>query len=168
VDEDSILALESVSAFKSKMDSKFLLVIADGMGGHQTIEAYFVETTSNFDSSIRYRASSDSELYFVKAATSGGSTSPPSSPGPGVTSSDSFLIEYVIVAVVITAAAAGVAIALSKRRKVVPVILASPAKAQAIQSKDDTQFWVCPNCGNDTQMKDGRQYCFSCKIYLSI
>lgn len=34
VDEDSILAVESVSAFKSKMDSKFLLVIADGMGGH--------------------------------------------------------------------------------------------------------------------------------------
>jgi len=33
---------------------------------------------------------------------------------------------------------------------------------------DDTQFWVCPNCGRDTQLKDGRQYCPSCKIYLSI
>ncbi len=33
---------------------------------------------------------------------------------------------------------------------------------------DDTQFWVCPNCGSDTQLKDGRQYCPSCKIYLSI
>jgi len=31
---------------------------------------------------------------------------------------------------------------------------------------DETQFWVCPNCGGDTQMKDGRQYCPSCKIYL--
>jgi len=33
---------------------------------------------------------------------------------------------------------------------------------------NQTQFWVCPNCGNNTQMKDGRQYCSSCKIYLSI
>ena len=40
-------------------------------------------------------------------------------------------------------------------------------KTQSTQSKDETQFWVCPNCGNDTQMKDGRQYCPSCKIYLS-
>ena len=36
------------------------------------------------------------------------------------------------------------------------------------KTQDSTQFWVCPNCGNDTQMKDGRQYCPSCKIYLSI
>jgi len=34
VDEDSILALESISVFESKIDSKFLLVLADGMGGH--------------------------------------------------------------------------------------------------------------------------------------
>jgi len=34
VDEDSILALESITAFESKIDSKFLLVLADGMGGH--------------------------------------------------------------------------------------------------------------------------------------
>ena len=43
-----------------------------------------------------------------------------------------------------------------------------PAKAQITQTKDETQFWVCPNCGGDTQMKDNRQYCPSCKIYLSI
>ncbi len=36
------------------------------------------------------------------------------------------------------------------------------------QTKDNTQFWVCPNCGGNTQMKDNRQYCPSCKIYLSI
>lgn len=34
VDEDSILALESISVFESKADSKFLLALADGMGGH--------------------------------------------------------------------------------------------------------------------------------------
>jgi len=33
--------------------------------------------------------------------------------------------------------------------------------------QEETQFWVCPNCGGDTQMKDNRQYCHSCKIYLS-
>ena len=32
---------------------------------------------------------------------------------------------------------------------------------------DETQFWVCPNCGGNTQMKDSRQYCPSCKFYLS-
>ena len=31
---------------------------------------------------------------------------------------------------------------------------------------DDTQFWVCPNCGKDTQYKNGKQYCDSCKAYL--
>lgn len=31
---------------------------------------------------------------------------------------------------------------------------------------DETQFWVCPNCGGDTQMKDTKQYCPSCKTYL--
>jgi len=34
VDEDAILAIESMSAFKSKSSQKFLLVLADGMGGH--------------------------------------------------------------------------------------------------------------------------------------
>jgi len=77
-------------------------------------------------------------------------------------------IEYVIVGIVIAAIVVGIGIAFSKRKKVAPAISAPPAKAQVIQSKDDTQFWVCPNCGNNTQMKDGRQYCSSCKIYLSI
>jgi len=31
---------------------------------------------------------------------------------------------------------------------------------------DDTQFWVCPNCGHDTQLKDGRQYCPTCNVNL--
>jgi len=35
------------------------------------------------------------------------------------------------------------------------------------KASDDTQFWVCPNCGKDIQMKDGRQYCSSCNAYLS-
>ena len=34
IDEDSILALESVSGFESKINQKFLFVLADGMGGH--------------------------------------------------------------------------------------------------------------------------------------
>jgi len=39
-------------------------------------------------------------------------------------------------------------------------------KNLATLSQEDTKFWVCPNCGSDTQMKDERQYCSSCKIYL--
>lgn len=42
-----------------------------------------------------------------------------------------------------------------------------PPKQQQ-NTENDTQFWVCPNCGTDIQMKDGRQYCYSCEIYLSI
>lgn len=34
VDEDSVLAVESISVFESKVNSTFLLVVADGMGGH--------------------------------------------------------------------------------------------------------------------------------------
>lgn len=34
VDEDSVLALESISFFESKVNSVYLLVVADGMGGH--------------------------------------------------------------------------------------------------------------------------------------
>jgi len=34
VDEDAILAIESMSGFESKLSQKFLLVLADGMGGH--------------------------------------------------------------------------------------------------------------------------------------
>jgi len=132
-----------------------------GAGSH-TIRADFPEIS-------KYRASSDTVNYFIKSATNVNPAGPPSSSlSPVASSSDIFPIEYVIVGVALTAAAAGVGIALSKRRKVVPVMPASPAIAQVIQSKDDTQFWVCPNCGQDTQMKDGRQYCSSCKIYLSI
>ena len=35
-----------------------------------------------------------------------------------------------------------------------------------LKKQEETQFWVCPHCGNDTQMKDGKQYCPPCKIYL--
>jgi len=55
-----------------------------------------------------------------------------------------------------------------KKRKKSSMSRASYKKPRATKTQDDTQFWVCPNCGNDTQMKDGRQYCLSCKIYLSI
>lgn len=43
-------------------------------------------------------------------------------------------------------------------------------KLQDIEKPDSnvTMFWVCPNCGGDTQMRDSKQYCPSCKIYLSI
>jgi len=92
----------------------------------------------------------------------GGSTIPTPTP-PNA----SFPVEYVVIAVAI-AVAAGIGIAFSRRKKVAPVMSASPAKSKATQRQDDTQFWVCPNCGSDTQMKDGRQYCSACKIYLSI
>jgi len=35
-----------------------------------------------------------------------------------------------------------------------------------ISSSDDTQFWVCPHCGGDTQNRNGKQFCSSCNVYL--
>ena len=31
---------------------------------------------------------------------------------------------------------------------------------------DDTQFWVCPVCGNDTKEFHGKSYCSYCNKYL--
>jgi len=62
--------------------------------------------------------------------------------------------------------AAGIGIALSRRKKVAPVISAQHAKAQATQRQDDTQFWVCPHCGGDTQYRNEKQFCPSCNMYL--
>ena len=39
-------------------------------------------------------------------------------------------------------------------------------KSKSTQSKDHTQFWVCPICGNDTKEYYGRSYCHNCKRYL--
>jgi len=55
-----------------------------------------------------------------------------------------------------------------KKRKKLSVQRTAHKKPRAVPTQDDTQFWVCPNCGNNTQTKGGRQYCSSCKIYLSI
>jgi len=35
-----------------------------------------------------------------------------------------------------------------------------------ISSDDDTQFWVCPHCGRDTQSRNRKQFCSSCNVYL--
>jgi len=42
----------------------------------------------------------------------------------------------------------------------------TPSSKSETPRPDETQFWVCPNCGRDTQMKDTKQYCPSCKTYL--
>ena len=154
--------------YKGKVTANQLSSSIHAGSGHHTIKASFTEMPNALDNTIRYRASSDTvNNYFVKAATIASPTGPPSSgSSSGVSSSDSFPIGYVIVGVAIAAAAAGVGIALSKRRKVVPVMLASPANIPVAPATDDTQFWVCPNCGKDTQYKNGKQYCDSCKVYL--
>ena len=41
-------------------------------------------------------------------------------------------------------------------------------KLHGTEKLDETQFWVCPHCGRDTEYRNGKQYCPSCKIYLSI
>jgi len=36
--------------------------------------------------------------------------------------------------------------------------------SQVIQ--EETQFWVCPHCGGDTQNRNGKQFCSKCNVYL--
>ncbi|MCH7560867.1 MAG: hypothetical protein IIC67_05795, partial [Thaumarchaeota archaeon] len=57
-----------------------------------------------------------------------------------------------------------IGIALSKRKKTIPMIAAQPAKVQT--APDETQFWVCPHCGGDTEYRNGKQFCGSCNLYL--
>ena len=143
--------------FKTKVTSNQLSSdIYAGSGSH-TIKASIPELTSSTNNLIKYRSSSDTNTFFVKSATST-LTSTPTSSNVG------FPVEYVIVGIIVIAVIAGVAVALSKRKKTVPVMVAQPAKVQT--ASDDTQFWVCPRCGRDIQMKDGKQYCPSCNVYL--
>ena len=143
--------------FKTKVTSNQLSSnIYAGSGSH-TIKASIPELTSSTNNLIKYRSSSDTNTFFVKSATST-LTSTPTSSNVG------FPVEYVIVGIIVIAVIAGIAVALSKRKKTVPVMVAQPAKVQT--ASDDTQFWVCPRCGRDIQMKDGKQYCPSCNVYL--
>ena len=94
---------------------------------------------------------------------------PTPTPTPSGTSSDNFPIEYVIADIVIAVVAVGIGIALSKRKKTTPVIPAKTVKSQPVMvqtTSDETQFWVCSHCGNDTQYKNGKQFCGSCNVYL--
>jgi len=122
--------------------------------------------TSGSGSGSGVTSGSGSGSGVTSGSGSGSGVTSGSGSGSGVTSSDSFPIGYVIVGVVVAAAAAGVGIALSKRKKAAPMVYASPANIPVAPTADDTQFWVCPNCGKDTQYKNGKQYCDSCKVYL--
>ena len=68
---------------------------------------------------------------------------------------------YAIVIIAIIAVAAGVGITLSKRKKIAPLI-----SAQVQTTSDETQFWVCPHCGKDTEYRNQKQFCISCNVYL--
>jgi len=128
-----------------------------GSGTH-TIKVSVLELTNPSDGSIKYKAASDTETFVVATSSGGGS-------GSGTTVDLGFPIEYVIVIIVI-AIAAGVAILLAKRKKSAQVVVTPSTPTPSAQTQDDTQFWVCPHCGGDTQYRNGKQYCDTCKVYL--
>ena len=151
--------------YKNKVSSnQWSSNIWAGSGTH-TIKASIPELNDPSDSSVRYKASSNTVTFFVTASSGGGA---------GFSSSATldvgFPIEYVLIGVII-AGTISVVIVLVKKKKAAPMAMISPAKTpspsapQAI-TQDDTQFWVCPHCGNDTQYKNGKQYCGTCKVYL--
>lgn len=65
VDEDSILVVESIGCFESKIEPKFLLVLADGMGGHSKGELASKITTQTIAEKIS--PSILSEIDYVSA-----------------------------------------------------------------------------------------------------
>jgi len=167
---DSTLGTKDISIYvggnlKSQVSSnKWSSNIWVGDGSHR-IRADFSAHEDSKDSSVTYRASTSNTYTFSVKSSSIIPQPPPPRPSPPPSPPDSFPIGLVAVAVVMVAVA-GIGIKLSKRKKAASVISAPPAKAQVIQSKDDTQFWVCPRCGADIQMISGKQYCRSCNVYL--
>ncbi len=149
--------------YKTKVTSnQWSSNIYTGSGSH-TIKASITELTDTVNTSIKYRASSDTENYLGKVTP----TPTPvqrSTPTPTTTPSGDFPIGYVIAIIVIVAIAAGVGITLSKRKKIAPVIYAKPANIQTVS--DETQFWVCPHCGQDTEYRNQKQFCGRCNTYL--
>ena len=133
--------------------------------GTHTIRAGFSAHEDSKDSSVTYRAStSNTETFSVGSSPIISPPTPPPPP-PLPPPPPDYSAIYAVIGVIVVAVV-GVGIALSKRKKVAPVITAPPAKAQVIRSKDDTQFWVCPRCEGDIQLISGKQYCRSCNVYL--
>jgi len=65
---------------------------------------------------------------------------------------------------IIAAIGGGVAVAIMKRKsKPIKPIIPQPIPTT---KSDDTMFYGCPRCGNNTKIFYGRQYCPVCKIYL--
>ena len=148
--------------YKTKVTSnQWSSNIYAGSGSH-TIKASITELTSNTNTSIKYRASSDTENYLGKITSS--QTSTQTSTQTPISNNDDFQMVYAIVIIAIIAVAAGVGITLSKRKKITPIISAQPAQVQT--PSDETQFWVCPHCGSDTEYRNQKQFCSRCNIYL--
>ena len=152
--------------YKTKVTSnQWSSNIYAGSGSH-TIKASITELTSNTNTSIKYRASSDTENYLGKITSTSkpSQTSTQTSTQTPISNNDDFQMVYAIVIIAIIAVAAGVGITLSKRKKIAPIISAQPAQVQT--PSDETQFWVCPHCGSDTEYRNQKQFCSRCNIYL--
>jgi len=84
-------------------------------------------------------------------------------PTQGVTSTSIDPTIFIILGI-IAAIGGGVAVAIMKRKsKPIKPIIPQPIPTT---KSDDTMFYGCPRCGNNTKIFYGRQYCPVCKIYL--
>lgn len=64
------------------------------------------------------------------------------------------------------AAAALASVFLIRRKSVTQTRPSSTPLPPLSRHSDDTQFYVCPRCGKDTEIQYGKQYCLHCKMYL--
>jgi len=71
-------------------------------------------------------------------------------------------LNYIIVSIIVLIAVIIVVMLGIKHRNYIK----SLDSKKMIFSSDDTQFWVCPHCGRDTQSRNRKQFCSSCNVYL--
>jgi len=135
-------------------------------GGSHTIKAVIPDLTVSGDPQQNIYRGSESTSQSISVNTGGDEFDP------------SILLVLIVIGIIV----AVVGVTISKRKKAAPKISTSEKKPkrkrqakpkakpddkpQVIIESDDTQFWVCPNCGTDTVLSDGKQYCPNCKKHL--
>ena len=146
--------------YKTKVTSnQWSSNIFAGSGSH-TIKASIPELTSSTNNLIKYRASSDTETFFVKAASSVGSTPTPTFKSPSTSQDNSWIALIAVLAII------AVVIIVVKRRKSIGT---SSKKQNIIQTKSGASvmsYYECPKChsGNIQNNPDGSMNCPDCNF----
>lgn len=152
-----------------------------GSGTHK-IQGFVPQTRDSNNNSVIYKSTNYVTDYTISSQTSTLNNNPPPNNSPSIPSQSSQppsftnnpppSQDFTVVAIVVIAAiiaGTGIGIVRIKRRpraiKSSPIMGGTPVSTNPLHT-DDTQFYGCPNCGRDTSIKYGKQYCENCRMYL--